>query len=225
MTSSSILTTFPSTKLMFGKYSDDSVLTDFFPMQTNASSTSLPANTSDISCLLKASPWPHTRSRLSKIGLNLGKSRMFNPSSVSPTSTVVSFMDIPKSQFHLCVLPTRVPPGTFLMSAVQPLKHLKRLSLQLQSLPIGFQTPKLQSKLMLPTTLSPLSFQLPHRMASCTRLHSTPGLFPLQNSITMSMTKSYLRYLKLSNDGDITPKALDFQSTWSPIIGICNTFQ
>src|SRR5467141_4576084 len=210
---------------MFGKYSGDSALTDFLPMQTNASSTSLPANTSDTCCHLKVSPWPLIRSRLSKIGPNLGKSRMFNPSLVSPTSTVVSFTDIPKSQFRLCVLPTRVPSGTFLMSAVQPLKHLKRLSLQLQSLPIGSWTPKLQSKLTLPTTLSPLSFQLPHRMASCTQLHSTPRLFPLWNSITTSMTKSYLRYLKLSNDGDITSKALDSQSMWSLITGTCNTFQ
>src|SRR5882672_5921812 len=182
---------------MFRKYSDDSVLMDFLPMQTNASSTSLPENTSDTCCLPKASPCPHTRSRLSKIGPNLGKSRTFNPSSVSPTSTVISFMDIPKSQFRLCVLPTRVPPGTFPMSAVQPLKHLKRLSLQLWSLPIGSRTPKLQSKLMLPTMLLPLSFQLPHRMVSCTQLHSTPRPFPLRNSITTSTTKSYLQYLKL----------------------------
>src|SRR5882672_5737005 len=209
---------------MFGKYSDDSTLTDFLPVQTNVSSTSLPANTSDTCCLLKASPWPCTRSRLSKIGPNLGKSRMFNPSSVLPTSTVISFTDTPKSQFHLHVLPARVLPGTFPMSAIQPLKHLKRLSLQLRSLPIGFWTPKLQSKLTLPTMHSPLSFRLPHRMASCTQLHSTPGLFPLRNSITTSTTKSYLRYLKLSNDGDITSKALDFRSMWSPITGTCNIF-
>src|SRR5882672_2563819 len=224
-TSSSIPTTFPSTKLMFGKYSEDSALTDFLPMQTNASFTSLPANTSDTCCHPKASPWPLTRSRSSKIGPNPRKSRMFNPSSVSPTSTVVSFTDIPKSQFRLRILPTRVPPGTFLMSAVQPLKHLKRLSLQLRSLPIGFQTLKLQSRLTLLTMLSSLSFRLPHQMASCTQLNSTPRLFPLWNSIMMSMTKSYLRYLKLSNDGDITSKALDSCLTWSPITGICNTFQ
>ena len=35
-------------------------------------------------------------------------------------------MDIPKSQFPLCVLPTRVPPGISLMSAIPPLKHLKK---------------------------------------------------------------------------------------------------
>src|SRR5882724_5671066 len=58
MTSSSIQTIFLSTNSMFGKYSADSALTEFLPMQTNASSMSLPANTSDICCHPKASPWP-----------------------------------------------------------------------------------------------------------------------------------------------------------------------
>src|SRR5882724_11154262 len=62
-------------------------------------------------------------------------------------------------------------------------------------------------------------------MANCTPLHSTPGLFLPRNSITMSTTKSSSRFLKLSNDGDITSKALDFQSMWSPITGTCNTSQ
>src|SRR5882724_403393 len=78
---------------------------------------------------------------------------------------------------------------------------------------------------MLPTMHSPLSFQLRHQMANYTPLHSTPGTFPLWNSTMMSTTKSYSRFLKLSNDGDITSKALDFRSTWSPITGTCNTFQ
>src|SRR5882724_6718111 len=39
------------------------------------------------------------------------------------------------------------------------------------------------------------------------------------------MTKSYLRFLKLSNDGDTISKALQYQSTWSPITRTCNTFQ
>src|SRR5882724_4143563 len=39
------------------------------------------------------------------------------------------------------------------------------------------------------------------------------------------MTKSYLRFLKLSNDGDTISKALHYRSTWSPITGTCNTFQ
>src|SRR5882724_9136837 len=225
MTSSSILTIFLSTNSTFGKYSTDSMLMDFLPMQTNASSMSLPANTSDICCHLKASPWPHTKSRSSKVGQHHKKSRIFNPSSALPISTIISLMDIPKSQFCLCILPTRVPPGISLMSANPPLKHLKRLSSQLWSLPIGSWTLKSQLRLMPLTMHSPLSFQLRLPMVNCTPLHSTPRLFPPQNSTTMSMTKSYLQFLKLSNDGDITSKALDFRSMWSLITGIFNTFQ
>jgi len=54
------------------------------------------------------------------------KSRMFNPSSVSPTSTVVSFSDTPKSQFRLRVLPARVPSGTFPMSCRSAFDALKK---------------------------------------------------------------------------------------------------
>src|SRR5882724_10237126 len=125
MTSSSIPTTFTSTKPMFGKYSADSMLTDFFPMQTNGSSTSLPENTSNICSHTKASPHPHTKSRSSKIGQYHRKSRIFNFSLASPTSTIASFMDIPKSWFHLCFLSARVPLGISPVechSAFEPLK-------------------------------------------------------------------------------------------------------
>src|SRR5882724_730343 len=138
---------------------------------------------------------------------------------------VVSFLDTLKSLFRLRILPARVPYGTLPMSAVQPLKHLKRLSPQLQSLPIGFRTLKSPSKPMHLITYSPLYFQLQTQMANCTRLHSTPEHFLPQNSITMFMTKSYSQFLKLSNIGDIILKALHSQSTWSPITRICNTFQ
>src|SRR5882724_13555955 len=103
MTSSSIPTIFLSTNSTFGKYSIDSALMDFLPMQINASSMSLPVNILDICCHPTASPWPHTKSRLSKIGQHHEKSRIFNLSSVLPTSTVISHMDIPKSQFCLYV--------------------------------------------------------------------------------------------------------------------------
>src|SRR5882724_3183124 len=118
------------------------MLMDFLPMQINVSSTSLPANTLDICCHLKASPWPHTKSRSSNIGQHHEKSRIFNLSSALPTSTIISLMDIPKSQSRLHVLPTRVPPGISLMIAILPLKHLKRHSQQLWSLPIGSWTLK-----------------------------------------------------------------------------------
>src|SRR5882724_8040641 len=78
---------------------------------------------------------------------------------------------------------------------------------------------------MLLTTHSPLSFQLQHQMEKYIPLHSTPRPFPLQNSTMTSTTKSCSRFLKLSNDGNITSKALDFQLMWSPITGTCNTFQ
>src|SRR5882724_11614040 len=130
-----------------------------------------------------------------------------------------------KSPFHLCTLPARVHHGTFPMSAILPLKHLKRLSPQLWSLPIGSQTLKLQSRLMPPTMHLPQSFQSQLQMANCTQLHSTPGHFRLWNSTTMSMKKSYLQFLKLSNDGNITSKALDFQLMWSLITRIGNIFQ
>jgi len=192
MTSSSILTTFPSTKPTFRKYSADSMLTDFLSVQTNASSTSLPVSTLDICCYLKASPWPCTKSRSSKIGQYHGKSRIFNLSLASPTSTVASFIDILKSQFCLHILPARVPLGISPMSANPPLKHLKMLSPQLWSLPTGFWTLKLQSRLTPLTTCSPLSCQSQLLMASCTQLHSTPRPFPLWNSTTMSTIKGLL---------------------------------
>src|SRR5882724_1939345 len=62
-------------------------------------------------------------------------------------------------------------------------------------------------------------------MANYIPLCSTPRPFPLWNSTTMSITKSSSRFLKLSNDGEITLKALDFRSMWSPITGTCNNFQ
>src|SRR5882724_9603146 len=138
---------------------------------------------------------------------------------------VVSFLDTLKSLFRLCILPARVPYGTLPMSAVQPLKHLKRLSPQLRSLPIGFRTLKSPLKLTHLITHTPLYFQLQTQMANCTRLHSTREHFPPQNSITMFITKSYSRFLKLSNVGNIILKALHSRLTWSPITGICNTFQ
>src|SRR5882724_73708 len=78
---------------------------------------------------------------------------------------------------------------------------------------------------MLLTTHLPLSFQLRHQMVNYIPLHSTPRPFLLWNSTMTSTTKSSLRFLKLSNGGNITSKALDFRSTWSPITRTYNTFQ
>jgi len=72
--------------------------------------------------------------------------------------------------------------GTSPMSAIQPLKHLKGFPPQLQSLPIGFQTLKLQSKLMPQTTHLLLSFSITtsngklHPIVFHSRTFSTPEL-------------------------------------------------
>src|SRR6266481_101238 len=140
---------------------------DFSPVQTNASSMSLPVNTLDICCLPKDSQCLLTKFKLFKIGRNCGKSRIFNPSLDLPIFTIVSFTDILKSPFCSCVSPTRVLYGTFLMSAAQPLIHSKRLSLQLWSLCTGSQIPPLQLRVPL-TMHSPLSFQLQLPLVTCT---------------------------------------------------------
>jgi len=76
------------------------------------------------------------------------------------------------------------------------MKHSKRLSPQLQSLPIGSWTLELRPRLMPLTMNLLLSFQSQLLMARCTQLHSTPGPFPLQNSTTMYCINPALdRYL------------------------------
>src|SRR5882724_7289924 len=84
MTSSSIPTTSLSIKPTLGKYSTDSALTDFLPVQTNVNSMPLPANILVTCCPQKASPWPHTKFKSSKTGWNPRKSRTSNPSLVFP---------------------------------------------------------------------------------------------------------------------------------------------
>src|SRR5882724_13241022 len=85
------------------------------------------------------------------------------------------------------------------MSAIQPLKYLKRLSPQLRSLPIRSRTLKSLSNPMHLIMHLLLYFQLQTQMANCTRLHSTPEHFLPWNSIKMFTTKSYSQFLKPSN--------------------------
>jgi len=134
---------------------------------------------------------------------NSWKVKEFNPYSDLPISTVVSFTDIPKSQFHLCVLPARVHPGISLMSAILPLKHLKRLSPQLQSLPIGFLDTQITvetdaSDYALTTVLSimtpdselhPIAFHsqtfLPRTQLWCPQQRATCNFLKLQTMVTL----------------------------------------
>ena len=134
-------------------------------------------------------------------------------------------MDTLKSLYHSHALPKRVLFGTSLMSADRLLKHLKRLLPQHWSSPIGFQTPRSQSKPMPLTTHLQQYCQSQPRTANCTPFHSTPKSFQIQDSTTMCTTKSYSQFLKPSNVGDIILKALHSRSMWSPITRIYNTFQ
>jgi len=106
-------------------------------------------------------------------------------------------------------------PGILCDDCHSAFKHLKRLSPQLWSLPIGSQTLKLQSRLTPLTMHSLLSFPLccwwwlaPYFIHSWT--------FSAWNLITMSMTKSYFAiFWSFQTMATITSKALDFRSMWS----------
>src|SRR5882724_2400945 len=126
MTFLSTLAICPNTRPMFSRYSEDSELMDSLSKLISVSFTSPLVNTLDMCYHLKALPWHHTKSRLSRIGPNLEKLKTFNHSSVLPTSTNVSFMDTLKSPYPSCVLPKRVQFGTSLMSADRLSKHLKK---------------------------------------------------------------------------------------------------
>jgi len=203
-------------------YFADSTLMDFLPVQTNANFMSLPVNTSDICCLRRPhhgtykvqiiQDWPKPR-KVKDVQSFLGFAIF----------TKDSFSDIPKLPFHSHVLPARVPYGTLPMSAVQPLKHLKRLSPQLQSLPIGSRTLKSPSKPMhwLHTRRCTFNYKLKWRTApncipllnifhpgtqlQCSRQRATRDFWSLQH---------WRHYLEGSA----------LRSMWSPITRICNTF-
>jgi len=70
----------------------------------------------------------------------------------------------------------QVPLGIYLMSANLPLKHLKGFHHSSSPYPLDPQTLKSQSRLMPLTMHSLLSFQLWLLLATCTLLHSTPGI-------------------------------------------------
>ena len=108
MTSSFTLIICVSARPMFRKYSEDSKVMDFLPEPISVSFMLPPVNTLDICCHPKTPPWHHTKSRISRIGPNPGRSKTFNPSSVLPTSTDASFMDTVKNWFSN---PTKVQEG------------------------------------------------------------------------------------------------------------------
>jgi len=140
------------------------------------------------------------------------KSRIFNLSSALPTSTIISFTNIPESQF----LYVSYLQGTLAFSneCHLPLKHLKRLSPQLWSLPIRSWHSNYSWDWHSDYALAAvLSIQLLMWLAQIASILD----FFCPGTNLMSTTKSYSQFLKLSNNGNITLKALDFQSIKSLI--------
>jgi len=158
---------------------------------------------------------------ITKIGQFHEKSRTFNPSSalpILPSFHLQIFWN--HSSAHMSY--PQGHPWHFSDECHSAFEHLKGLSPTAPVLTHWI----LDTQITVKTDTSDyalatvLSITTP--MATCTLLHSTPGLFLPQNSTMMSMTKSYLQFFKLSNDGDITSKALDFWRCghWSPEFAI-----
>jgi len=102
MTSSSTLTMYLSTKPMFRKYYKDSMLMEFFHKLISVSFMSSPANTSDICCDPKATPYPHT---IIQDWPELWKVKDVQSFLGFANSSDVSFMDTPKLLYHSHVSP------------------------------------------------------------------------------------------------------------------------
>jgi len=131
-------------------------------------------------------------------------------------STVTSFMDILKSQFHLHVLPTRVPLGISLMSDISTFEALKKKGFQPQALVLThwiLDTQNYSQELMPLTMHSPtVPFKHNSWWLVAPNFIPLPDLFHL-DSIQWSHDKELLAILKaFKMDGDITSEGL-----WLPI--------
>jgi len=160
------------------------------------SSMSLPANTSDTCCLPKASTMALKKSKLSKIGRNPESQR--HPVFPGICQLLSSFhFRHSENTVPLTCLTRKGTLGTSPMSAVQPLKHLKRLSPQLRSLPLdsGHSNNSWNRCFRLCTCCCPFNYDINGELHP---LRSTPGPFPLRNSTMTSTTKSSSRFLKPS---------------------------
>jgi len=133
---------FWATKPTFGKYSADSTLKGLFAHANK--------------CGFHVTSCEYLRYMLSPEGLTMApyKVQIIQdwpvPQKVKDIQSFLSFANFYHHFIYryseitvpLMHLTRKGTPGISLMSAILPLKHLKRLSPQLQSLPIGFQTPK-----------------------------------------------------------------------------------
>jgi len=197
MTSSSILTTFQAQAPCLRSTLQDSTLTDFFSC---ADKCEFHVTSCEYLRYMPVTWRPHHGPVQSSNHPRLAstrKSRIFNLSSALPISTVVSFTDIPKSQFHLHVLPARVPLGICsdeCHSAFEALKKGFHHSSGPYPLDPGCSN---HSPRLMPLTmhwLAVLSIMTPNGDLHPIAFHSRT--FSAWNSTTMSTTKSYLQFLK-----------------------------
>jgi len=191
----------------------DSMLMDFLPVQTNASSTSLPVNTSDICCHLKASPWPRTKVQIIPDWPVPQKVKGIQYGPWLPTSIIVSFSDIwNHSSAHMST--SRVPPWHSSDWVPLCLKHLKRLSPQLCPYP-WIWTLKLKSR------LTPLDYALAavlfyhnsQRRIAPIAFHSRTFFCPELN-YDVHDKEILAIFGSFKGWQNIISKALDFQSMW-----------
>ena len=87
------------------------------PMPTSASSMLKWLSIKAIFFLQVGSPWPPTRSKSFRIGLNPTRLKTYSPSWVSPISISVLFHNTLTSPFHLPALPTKESHGISLTNA------------------------------------------------------------------------------------------------------------
>jgi len=192
MTSSSIPTIFQAQTSCW-KYSTDTTLMDFLPIRQMR----VPHHFLQIPQIY-AVTWSLTMApykvQIIKIGQFHEKSRIFNL--LGFANFYCHFiMDI-QNHSPTYASTCKGTPGISLMSAILPLKHLKRLSPQLSPYPLDPGHPNHSQDWCSDYALAAVhSITTPDATAPyCIPL---PDFF-CQNSTMMSMTKSYLQFLKLS---------------------------
>jgi len=162
-------------------------------MQTNVSSTSLPAKPQIYAVTQRPHHGPVQSPDIQDWPISMksqGHSILPRLCNFLPS---FPFTDILKSQSRSCVSPQGYP-WHFLWWLPFRLSALKRLSPQLWSLPIGSQTLQITVETDASDYALAAVLSLWLLMVTCTLFHSTPGHFLPWNLITMSMDKELLAY-------------------------------
>jgi len=191
--------------------------------QTNVSSTITSCEYLGYMLSPKGSPWPYKSPKIMPRLAGTPESQRHPVFPRIHTSILVSFLDTLKS--HSTYMSYRKgTPGTSLMSAIRPLKHLKRLSPQL---PLTHWIPDISNNsrnqcfwLRTRSVLSIMTFEVANCI-HCVPLQtfSAPELnYDVHDKELLAIFETFKRWWHYW-------KALDFRSKRSPITGTCNTSQ